>query len=80
MDRTLRELACLTLLGEVVLDGEMVVVTPDGRADFELAAVHVHGAASQLALPNRSPSASSTSSNSATTHCATSLDGPPPGP
>jgi ATP-dependent DNA ligase len=32
----LPELDSLASLGDVVLDGEMVVATPDGRADFEL--------------------------------------------
>jgi bifunctional non-homologous end joining protein LigD len=32
----LPELESLTRLGDVVLDSEMIVVTPDGRADFEL--------------------------------------------
>jgi bifunctional non-homologous end joining protein LigD len=32
----LPELGILTGLGDVVLDGEMIVATPDGRADFEL--------------------------------------------
>ncbi len=32
----LPELESLSSLGDVVLDGEMVVATPDGRADFEL--------------------------------------------
>ena len=39
----LRELASLTSLGDVVLDGEVVVVTPDGRADFELLGARIHG-------------------------------------
>ena len=39
----LPELAGLTSLGNVVLDGEVVVVTPDGRADFELLGARVHG-------------------------------------
>ena len=39
----LPELASLTALGDVVLDGEVVVVTPDGRADFELLGARVHG-------------------------------------
>jgi bifunctional non-homologous end joining protein LigD len=30
-------------MGNVVLDGEVVVVTPDGRADFELLADRIHG-------------------------------------
>jgi bifunctional non-homologous end joining protein LigD len=41
-DRLL-ELAGLTALGDVVLDGEVVVVTPDGRADFELVGARIHG-------------------------------------
>jgi ATP-dependent DNA ligase len=36
-------LAGLTSLGNVVLDGEVVVVTPDGRADFELVGARIHG-------------------------------------
>jgi ATP-dependent DNA ligase len=32
----LPELESLAALGDIVLDGEMVVATPDGRADFEL--------------------------------------------
>ena len=32
----LPELESLTGLGDAVLDGEMIVATPDGRADFEL--------------------------------------------
>jgi bifunctional non-homologous end joining protein LigD len=32
----LPELESLAHLGDVVLDGEMIVATPDGRADFEL--------------------------------------------
>ena len=64
----LRELACLTSLGKVVPDVELVVVTPNGRAHFELVAVRVHGRIT-TSTPNRSPSTSSTSSNSATTHC-----------
>jgi bifunctional non-homologous end joining protein LigD len=39
----LPELDRLTAVGEVVLDGEVVVVTADGRADFELLAARVHG-------------------------------------
>jgi ATP dependent DNA ligase domain len=39
----LPELAGLTALGDVVLDGEVVVVTPDGRADFELLGARIHG-------------------------------------
>ena len=39
----LPELAILTALGDVVLDGEVVVVTPDGRADFELLGARIHG-------------------------------------
>ena len=39
----LPELASLTALGDVVLDGEVVVVTPDGRADFELLGARIHG-------------------------------------
>lgn len=39
----LSELDALTSLGDVVLDGEVVVVTPDGRADFELVASRIHG-------------------------------------
>ena len=39
----LPELASLTALGNVVLDGEVVVVTPDGRADFELLGARIHG-------------------------------------
>jgi bifunctional non-homologous end joining protein LigD len=39
----LPELASLTLLGNAVLDGEVVVVTPDGRADFELLGGRIHG-------------------------------------
>jgi bifunctional non-homologous end joining protein LigD len=44
-DRTgrLPELDGLSRLGDVVLDGEVVVVTPDGRADFELLASRIHG-------------------------------------
>jgi ATP-dependent DNA ligase len=39
----LPELASLSAPGEVVLDGEVVVVTPDGRADFELLGARIHG-------------------------------------
>jgi ATP-dependent DNA ligase len=39
----LPELAALTSLGNVILDGEVVVVTPDGRADFELLGARIHG-------------------------------------
>jgi bifunctional non-homologous end joining protein LigD len=39
----LEELAGLASLGDVVLDGEVAVVTADGRADFELLAGRVHG-------------------------------------
>jgi hypothetical protein len=46
----LEELLGLSSVGDVVLDGEVVVVTADGRADFELLAARVHG-------PRRDPDA-----------------------
>jgi hypothetical protein len=36
------ELDSLTAAGEVVLDGEVMVVTPDGWADFDLLAARLH--------------------------------------
>jgi bifunctional non-homologous end joining protein LigD len=39
----LDELNTLSAVGDVVLDGEVVVVTADGRADFELLGARVHG-------------------------------------
>jgi bifunctional non-homologous end joining protein LigD len=39
----LPELQLLSGLGDVVLDGELVVVTDDGRADFELLSTRVNG-------------------------------------
>jgi bifunctional non-homologous end joining protein LigD len=39
----LPELQVLSGLGDVVLDGELVVVTDDGRADFELLSSRVNG-------------------------------------
>ncbi len=39
----LPELDGLASLGDVVLDGEVVVVTPSGRADFELLGARIHG-------------------------------------
>jgi ATP-dependent DNA ligase len=39
----LHELDCLSSVGDVVLDGEVVVLTAEGRADFELLAARVHG-------------------------------------
>jgi ATP-dependent DNA ligase len=35
--------AGLSSLGDVVIDGEVVVLTADGRADFELLAARIHG-------------------------------------
>jgi bifunctional non-homologous end joining protein LigD len=46
----LEELGSLSSVGDVVLDGEVVVVTADGRADFELLSGRVHG-------PRRDPDA-----------------------
>ena len=39
----LPELDGLARLADVVIDGEAVVVTPDGRADFDLLAQRIHG-------------------------------------
>jgi ATP-dependent DNA ligase len=39
----LPELAGLASVGDVVLDGEVVVLTADGEADFELLATRIHG-------------------------------------
>jgi bifunctional non-homologous end joining protein LigD len=39
----LDELDSLSSVGDVVLDGEVVVVTTDGRADFELLGARIHG-------------------------------------
>jgi bifunctional non-homologous end joining protein LigD len=39
----LPELQALSGLGDVVLDGELVVVSKDGRADFELLSTRVNG-------------------------------------
>jgi bifunctional non-homologous end joining protein LigD len=39
----LPELDGLASLGDVVLDGEVVVLTADGRADFELLGARIHG-------------------------------------
>jgi bifunctional non-homologous end joining protein LigD len=35
--------AGLSSVGDVVLDGEVVVLTADGRADFELLGARIHG-------------------------------------
>jgi hypothetical protein len=39
----LPELDGLSSVGDVVLDGEVVVLTADGRADFELLGARIHG-------------------------------------
>lgn len=39
----LPELDALAVLGDVVLDAEIVVVSPDGRADFDLLAARLNG-------------------------------------
>jgi bifunctional non-homologous end joining protein LigD len=42
------ELAVLRQLGEVVLDGELVVASDDGRADFDLLSKHMRGSGEQV--------------------------------
>ena len=61
----LPELGSLAGLGDVVLDGEMVVATPDGRADFELLTTRLNRRPGDPTPAQRSASTSSTS-------CATS--------
>ena len=40
---SLPELQSLSSVGDVVMDGELVVITDDGRADFELLSTRVNG-------------------------------------
>ena len=39
----LPELSCLADLGDLVLDGELVALSPDGRPDLDLLSTHMTG-------------------------------------
>ncbi len=46
----LPELSCLADLGDLVLDGELVALSPDGRADFDLLSTRMTGTATDLSV------------------------------